>query len=57
VLNGVFFWAQDVVTVRGLTSNPFYGLVLAVAVAVVLLGVVFWLIRRSNAETLALAGR
>lgn len=57
VLNGVFFWAQDIVTVRGLTITPFYGLVLAVAVAVVLLGVVFWLIRRANAETLLLAGR
>jgi RsiW-degrading membrane proteinase PrsW (M82 family) len=57
VLNGLFFWAQDVVTVRGMTINPFYGLVLAVAVAIVLLGLVFWLIRRANAETLALAGR
>lgn len=57
VLNGLFFWAQDVVTVRGMTINPFNGLVLAVAVAIVLLGLVFWLIRRANAETLALAGR
>jgi RsiW-degrading membrane proteinase PrsW (M82 family) len=57
VLNGVFFWAQDMTNVRGLSVNPFNGLVLAVIVAIVLLGVVFWLIRRANAETLALARR
>ena len=57
VLNGLFFWAQDMVTVRGVTSTPFYGLVLAVIIAIALLGLVFWLIRRANAETLSLAGR
>jgi protease PrsW len=57
VLNGVFFWAQDLVTVRGLTINPFYGLILAVAVAIALLGLVFWLIQRAEVETISLAGR
>ena len=57
VLNGVFFWSQDLVTRTGIAVNPWYGLVLAVAVAVVLLVVVFWLIRRATAETIALAGR
>jgi RsiW-degrading membrane proteinase PrsW (M82 family) len=56
VLNGVFFWAQDIVTVQGIALTPFYGLVLAVSIALVLLGLVFWLIRRANAETLLLAG-
>ncbi len=57
VLNGLFFWAQDLVTLRGISVNPWYGLILAVIIAVVVLGVVYWLIRRANAETLALAGR
>jgi RsiW-degrading membrane proteinase PrsW (M82 family) len=57
VLNGLFFWAQDLVTLRGISVNPWYGLILAVIIAVVVLGIVFWLIRRANAETLALAGR
>lgn len=57
VLNGLFFWAQDLVTLRGITVNPWYGLVLAIIIAIVVLGIVFWLIRRANAETLALAGR
>ena len=57
LLNGVFFWALDIVTTSGLTIKPWYGLLLAVAMAVALLLVVFWLIRRANAETLALARR
>ena len=57
VLNGLFFWAQDLVTLRGITVNPWYGLVLAIVIAIIVLGIVFWLIRRANAETLALAGR
>ena len=57
VLNGLFFWIQDEVTLRGMTVNPWYGLILAVIIAVILLAIVFWLIRRANAETLALAGR
>lgn len=57
ILNGVYFWVQDTVTVQGVRVNPWYGLVVAVIIAVLLLGVVFWLIRRANAETLALARR
>lgn len=57
VLNGVFFWAQDIVTVQGLTVNPFNGLVLAIVVAAALLALVYWLIQRANSETLALQGR
>jgi RsiW-degrading membrane proteinase PrsW (M82 family) len=57
VLNGLFFWAQDMVTVREMTIHPFNGLVLAIIIAAILLGVVFWLIRRAQAETLSLAGR
>jgi RsiW-degrading membrane proteinase PrsW (M82 family) len=55
VLNGVFFWAQDLVTVRGISVNPWYGLILAVVIAIGALAIVFWLIRRANAETLALS--
>lgn len=57
VLNGLFFWAQDLVTLRGISVNPWYGLILAVIIAIAVLGIVYWLIRRANAETLALAGR
>jgi len=57
VLNGVFFWSQDVVTRVGISLNPWYGLALAVVGAAVLLLIVFWLIRRAAAETAALAGR
>jgi RsiW-degrading membrane proteinase PrsW (M82 family) len=53
-LNGIFFWAQDMVTLRGITFNPWYGLLLAVIIAIAVLAVVFGLIRRANAETLAL---
>jgi hypothetical protein len=45
------------VTLRGITVNPWYGLVLAVVIAVAVLALVFGLIRRANAETLALARR
>lgn len=55
VLNGLFFFAQDVVTLRGLTFNPYYGLGVAAAIALVLLGSVSTLIRQANRETLALA--
>jgi RsiW-degrading membrane proteinase PrsW (M82 family) len=55
VLNGLFFWAQDLVTLRGVAFKPWYGLVLAVVIAVIVLAVVFWFIRKANAETLALA--
>jgi RsiW-degrading membrane proteinase PrsW (M82 family) len=56
VLDGVFFWLQDLVDVHGLSFDPLYGLILAVVIALVLLGVVLALVRRDNAETLALQG-
>jgi hypothetical protein len=42
--------------VHGLSFDPLYGLILAVVIALVLLGVVLALVRRDNAETLALQG-
>jgi RsiW-degrading membrane proteinase PrsW (M82 family) len=54
VLNGLFFYVQDVATTRGLSFNPWNGMVLAVIIALGTFGIVFWLIRRANAETLAL---
>lgn len=53
VLNGLFFFAQDLVTQRGLTFNPFIGLGVAAVIALVLLLSVTMLIHRANAETLA----
>jgi hypothetical protein len=41
--------------VRGLQFNPWNGLVLATVVALVILGVLFWLMRRANRATLAQA--
>ncbi len=57
VLNGAFFWAQDIVTRVGISFNPWYGLVLAVIMAAGLFALVSGLIQRANAETIALAGR
>ncbi len=54
VLDGVFFWLQDLVDVRAASASSPLWLVVAVVVAVVLLGVVLALVRRDNAETLAL---
>ena len=53
VLNGLFFWLQDTLTVQGFAFNPQYGLALAVCFALVLLGVVLWLVRRANRESIA----
>jgi RsiW-degrading membrane proteinase PrsW (M82 family) len=53
-LNGLFFYVQDVATARGLSFNPWNGLILAVVIALATFAVVFWLIRQANAETLAL---
>ncbi len=52
-LNGLFFFVQDTVTLRGFTFNPYYGLGVAAVIALVLLGSVTTLIRQANRETLA----
>ena len=54
--NGLFFFALDRVTTNGLVYTPVNGLILAAAVAVVTLGIVFFLIRRANRETQTLLG-
>jgi protease PrsW len=54
VLNGLFFWLQDAVTINGLAFTPANGLIAAVAFAVVLLVAALWLVRRANLETVAL---
>jgi RsiW-degrading membrane proteinase PrsW (M82 family) len=55
VLNGLFVFVRDLASVRGLQFNPWNGLVLATVVALVILGVLFWLMRRANRATLAQA--
>ncbi|MBI3958989.1 MAG: PrsW family intramembrane metalloprotease [Chloroflexi bacterium] len=52
LLNGVFFLLEDRVTSAGLSVNPWNGLLLALVVAAVSLAAVFWLVNRSNEETL-----
>jgi RsiW-degrading membrane proteinase PrsW (M82 family) len=53
VLNGLFFFVRDLASVRGLQFNPWNGLILAAAVALAILGMLFWLMRRANRATLA----
>lgn len=55
VLNGVFFFLEDQVTLRGLSFTPLNGVILAGVFAFVILAIVFFLIRRANAETMAIA--
>jgi len=55
VLNGIFFLLEDRVTGSGLTVNPWNGLLLAFVFAGVCLTAVFWLVERSNEETLRVA--
>jgi RsiW-degrading membrane proteinase PrsW (M82 family) len=55
VLNGVFFFLEDQVTMRGLSFTPLNGVILAGVFAFVILAIVFFLIRRANAETMAIA--
>lgn len=55
VLNGLFFFLEDQVTLQGLNFTPLNGVILAAVFAVVILAIVFFLIRRANAETLAIA--
>lgn len=55
ILNGVFFFLEDQVTLRGLQFAPLNGVILAGVFAFVILAIVFFLIRRANTETLAIA--
>lgn len=55
LLNGVFYFLVDQVTLRGLSFTPLNGVILAGVFAFVILAIVFFLIRRANAETLAIA--
>ena len=55
LLNGVFFLLEDRVTAAGLSVNPWNGLLLALVMATVSLAAVFWLVQRSNEETLRVA--
>jgi RsiW-degrading membrane proteinase PrsW (M82 family) len=54
ILNGLFFYVQDVATTRGLSFNPWNGMALAIVITLATFAVVFWLIRQANAETLAI---
>jgi RsiW-degrading membrane proteinase PrsW (M82 family) len=53
VLNGLFFYVQDVATRRGIEFNPWNGMIAAVVIALATFAVVFFLIRSANRETLA----
>jgi RsiW-degrading membrane proteinase PrsW (M82 family) len=53
VLNGTFVFLRDLASVRGLQFNPWNGLILATVSALLILGVLFWLMRRANRATLA----
>lgn len=55
VLNGLFFFLEDRATLQGFQFTPLNGVLLAAAFALVIFAVVFFLIRRANAETLAIA--
>jgi RsiW-degrading membrane proteinase PrsW (M82 family) len=53
LLNGLFVSLRDLASVRGLQFNPWNGLILATVVALVILGVLFWLMGRANRATVA----
>lgn len=55
VLNGIFYFLADQVTLQGFKFTPLNGVILAAVFAFVVLTIVFFLIRRANAETLAIA--
>ncbi|MBX3054475.1 MAG: PrsW family intramembrane metalloprotease [Caldilineaceae bacterium] len=57
LLNGIFFLLEDRVTAAGLSVNPWNGLLLALVVSGVCLAAVFWLVNRSNEETLRVAAQ
>jgi len=53
VLNGLFTWARGEVTQVGLGVNPWWGLLLAGALAVATFAVLWYLMRRASALTLS----
>jgi len=55
VLNGIFYFLVDQVTLQGLRFTPLNGVILAAVFAFILFSLVFFLIRRANAETLAIS--
>jgi protease PrsW len=55
LLNGLFFFTQDVVTLRQLSVQPLYGLLLAAVLAIALLVVVARLMRSAETETVSLS--
>lgn len=55
LLNGVFFFLEDQVTLRGMKFTPINGVILAGVFAFVILTLLFFLISRANAETRSLA--
>lgn len=56
LLNGVFDWLQTAVTTQDLGYKAWAGVAVAAIYAVVILGVVFYLVRRDVQETMALTG-
>jgi len=57
VFNGIFWFLLDRTAGSGLNYNPWGNLILATVIAVISLAIVFWLIERSNEETLRVAHR
>ena len=53
VLNGLFYWASSVITQVGLGINPWWGVLLAIVVAVTSVVAVRFLMRRANQITLS----
>ena len=58
VVNGVFNWLRGQVTrggisLAGSTANPWFGLILAAVLALVIMGLLVWLIRRNIQAALA----
>jgi len=57
VFDGLFWFLLDRSFNGGLSYNPWGDLILATIIAIISLGIVFWLIERSNEETLRVAHR
>ena len=57
LLNGIFDWLQSEVTTRDLGYEAWPAVLVAAIFAAVVLGFVYFLLRRAVVETLALAGR
>jgi protease PrsW len=55
ILNGLFFFILERAGGSGLTDNSWVDITLATLVAVVTVGIVFWLVARANEETLRIA--